>query len=336
MAWGTPLTGANESLQIIKEAAFNTTPSASPKGHKLPLISHGLGYSRDKGGSRVLWGTPNPTKNPRGLKKAGGQIVMPVGIKSFGLMSYFLMTEYAKAGDDAPYTHTFKIGTTAKKSFAAETWNAKGGASSTGAGDVLLGCMLSSLEIPLRPVSEELTATFQVQGTGKVELNNTTQIDGTPDTYLDEEWCLAMAHKVQIGGTDVSYVIDGAIRIEQELEVIKAVDGTLYAAYVIPKRFRVSGNLACLIDNSDTARALATGEGETSIALIAAAPVTAGHSVSVYLDEVFVEVTNVPALNDTGHREINLEWDAFYEDGANASAARIVVVNAIADYAAIT
>jgi hypothetical protein len=234
-----------------------------------------------------------------------------------------------------PFTNTFKIGTTAKKSFAAEPWNAKGGAGVTGAGDVLLGCMIASLEIPLRPASEELTATFQVSGTGKVELDNTSQIDSTPETYLDEEFCLAMAHKVQIGGSDVAYVLDGSIRIEQELEVVKCVDGTLFAAYVIPKRFRVSGNLACLIDNNSTARALATGEAETSIGLIAAAPVTAAHSVSVLLDEVYAEITNAPALNDTGKRELNLEWDAFYENDVDASAARIVVVNAIPDYSLI-
>lgn len=335
MAWGTPLVGANESLQIVKEATFNTKPTVTPKGHQLPLISHGIGYSRDKGQSRVLTGTPNPSKNPRGIKKAAGPIVMPVGIKSFGVMSYFLLSEYAVTGVSAPYTHTFKIGTTAKRSFCSELWNAKGGASSTGAGDVLLGCMLASMEIPLKPASAELTATFQVQGTGKAELNNAAQIDATPDTYLDEELCLGMAHKVQIGGVDVAYILDGSIKVEQEIEVIKVADGTLYSAYTIPKRFRVSGNLVCLVDNNDTTRGLATGEAELALALIAPAPVTAAHSVSVFIDELYAEITSAPALNDTGHKEVTLEWDGFYENDADLSAARIVVVNAIADYAAI-
>lgn len=415
MAWGTPLVGANESINIVREATFNTKPTVTPLSHALPLISSGFGLSRDKGASRILLGTPNPSVFPRGVQKAAGPVVVPIGINSFGVVSYFMLTEYgtivagstgtyashndgtdvitlsaphgwaantkvilrggtfggltqnaiyyviSPSGADLkvsltsggvaidltsaaatgtpifhaePFTHSYKIGTTAKRSFVSELWNAKGGAGGTGAGDVFMGCMFASLDLGLKPAAEELVANLQIMGTGKNELQNAAVI-ATPTSYASDEFCLASMHQVKIDGAAVAYVIDGSLKIEQEIEVVKVVDGTLFSAYCIPKRYRVSGGLICLMDNNVTARTLATGLAEHALQIICPAPVTAAHNVTIDVKELMCETTNAPALNDTGHREISLEWDGYYANDAGLSAVTISVTNAIPDYSTL-
>jgi hypothetical protein len=333
MAFGTPLTGANESLRFWLESTYNTTPG-SPKPHTLPIISHSMGLKRPLGTSRVLRGDPNPLLPPRGIWAGDGQsFVIPVGQKTFGLLLYGLIPTYTKTGA-GPYVHTFKVPSDAtKRSYGFEIGHTD--VSGTNYFDVHLGALMTGFEISVRPTSEEVAATIQVQSSGKHEFANAAQ-KAAPTTYWDEEWARQENAKIKIGGSYVSYVTEATLRGNRAMDMIPVIDGTSYSDYVIPRAFELSGNIKCLMDENHTARDLATGEAESSLAFEFPMPITVAHSVVLTFPEVIFEVqSSNPALNDTGKREVDLDFHAFYANDVGASGVIGTVTNALADYAAI-
>jgi len=325
MAFGTPLVNSNRSIAIYKETAFNTC-AAGPKAHILPWVTGSIGVKRAKGSSKILRSDPNPTKFQRGYFSGGESFTVGVGPKSICLLAYLFFSEYSKSGAGDPYSHVFKMGSTAARYAAFEDGNTKY--------DVSYGNVITGMEFPLKPEASEMLCNVTVMGSGKNLQQQAARIDaGTPTTYWDDEFMSASSSILSIDSTAAAWVLDGSIKLERECEMVVGKDGNLYAAYAFPAKYKVTGNITALMDTNDTARTLATGLAEHAFQLFNS--FSANHDMTLNIDEAQCEISQIPPYNDGGKQTIQIDIDGYLENDADASAARLTVRNATADIAAI-
>jgi hypothetical protein len=199
---------------------------------------------------------------------------------------------------------------------------------------VSYGNLITALEFPMKPEASEQLCNVTIMGSGKPASQNAARLDaGTVTTYWDDEFLSAATSIFKIDTVAAAWVLDGSIKLERECEMVVGKDGNLYAAYVFPGKYKVSGQITCLMDTNDTARILATGLGEHAFELFNA--FSASHDFSLLIDEAQCEIAAIPPYNDTGKQTIVVDIDGYLENDADLSAARLVVRNATADIAAI-
>lgn len=309
--------GSTVEIIIGEESAFDTAPAA---GFLVPVNTFGLRANRPKNTPDTLTGTRNPAAPYDGNLAVSGSIVVPIDSAAMPYWLQFMFGDSTPTGSD-PYVHEFKIGSS-MPSFAIEAGYTD---LATDKFDQFTGCKVASFGIEVGG-DGELVGNLEVAGAGE-SLENSS-FDGSPTTVT-----LARLKNFQAamteGGGALAIATALSINIDFGLDLDKYVIGGAGALGRIPEgNVAVSGNIKTLFEDTALLDKAVAGT-ESSVKLT-----VTGSASSVFeleIQELEYE-RNSPDIQGPTGLLVDLNFQGFYANGAEASAIVARVTNSVASY----
>jgi hypothetical protein len=318
--------GANVTIIYDTETAYKTTP-ASVDAMVLPYISESVRLNRNLIESKTIRSSRNPQMPVRGNVDVAGDINFELS-PQYGRMLKHIFGGYTPSGESAPYTHTFKIG------------------------DLPVGMMIEKQFTDLATAEY-----FQYNGCKVNQFKCTAKTEGMIDcsvSLIGAKETVAVASfdatatdnghtpfdgftgSVKQGGSPMGIVTGFDFTIDNGLDGgTYVLDGT-GQRYSLPEgSAKVSGSLQCLFD-AVVLYNLAVAHTETSLELHftsgAGTGATAGNEkLSFYFDEIVFK-PQAPVVQGPTGLLVELPFVAYYNDDADASACRCVLLSPIATF----
>ena len=313
--------GSTVDLLIGYETTFATAPAA---GYQMSVNSFGVKANRNKNKPETLTGSRNPAEPFDGNVSVAGPIVVPI---DSGVMPYWLAAMFgdpASTGTD-PYVHEFKIADI-MPSFTLEPGYTD---LATDQFNQFVGCKVSGFSITVGG-DGELVANIDVAGVD--ESLEATSFDAAPTAVtlarLDN-----FEAAIAEGGGALANATELAINIDFGLDLDKYVIGANGVLGSIPEGIvGVSGNIKTLFENT-TLLDKALNSTESSIKLTIT---NAASSVfEIEIGELQYERNSVDVPGPQGLL-VDLNFQGYYANDAEASAVVMRVTNAVASYDLIT
>lgn len=313
--------GVNVRIIFDSETTFKSDPVV-PDALVLPYVSESLRMSRNLITSNTIRSDRNPQKPVRGNEEVAGDISIELAPQYGRLLRHIFGTEVVTSGAGLIRTHTYTIGNlptgmVIEKGFddlnPAQYFKYNGCRISqfsfSGKAEGMIDCSVtimgakettgtSSFDETPRDLGHTPFDGFEASvAEGATTLGNVTQIDFTIDNNLDGD----------------TYVIDGT-----------GERHSLPAGWA-----KVTGTVTALFDSMDLYNRAVNHE-ETSITLHltkgngdGASP--GNEKLSFYFDEV-VFSPNAPVVSGPTGVVVELPFEAYYNDDAEASAIRAVLL----------
>lgn len=317
--------GANVVLIYDTETVYKTAPT--PDAMVLPFTSESVKMDRNLISSATIRSSRNPQAPVRGNVNVSGDINFELS-PQYGRLFKHIFGSYGVAGAEAPYTHTYKIGTLPvglmlEKKFtdlAAAKYMQYNGCKIgsfklAGKAEGMIDCSVSILG------AKETIASSTHDGTATD--NGHTPFDG-------------MTGSVKQGGSSLGIVTAFDLTLDNALDGdTYVVDGT-GERYSLPEgAAKVTGQLTVLFE-STTLHALAIAHTETSLEIHftkgAGTGASAGNEkLSFYMDEVVLKPSSPVVSGPKGLLQ-TLGFEAYYNDDADASALRAVLLSPIGTF----
>jgi len=310
-------TGANAIVMIGEESSFKTVATV---GFELPVNSCGVKGLQPLSTAQTLTGNRSPVAPFSGNRDVSGSIVVPVDSLAMPYWLQKMFDDEATTGSD-PYTHEYKIGATMPSFTLEEQFT-----------DLtvdkfarFLGCMVSGWSMSVGG-DGELVNNIDVIGASDTLENSA--FDAAPTTIS-----LARLENFQAaiteGGGALSNAREWSFNIDFGLDTDQFVIGGSGVRGSVPVGIvGVSGNVKTLFEDSSLLDKAIAGT-ETSF------KVTVSNGASsifeVELEELRLE-RNTPDIPGPQGLLVDLNFQAYYTDGSDASAIVARVTNAIASY----
>lgn len=318
--------GANSVLIFDTETTFRTTPN-SPAAHLLPFTSESLRLSRNLVSSNTIRSNRNPQAPVRGNVDVSGDINFELS-PQYGKLFKHILGGYAVTGSEAPYTHTYKIGTLPVGMCIEKQFTDL----ATDKYFLYNGCKVNSFKLDAQP---EGMIGCSISILGAKETIGAATFDGTVTdnghTPFD-----GFSGSIQRGGSPLGIVTGIDFSLDNGLDGNTYVmDGT-GQRYSLPEgRAKVTGTVKTLFED-DVLYALAIAHTETTLELHftkgAGTGASAGNEkMSFYFDEIIFKPQS-PVISGPTGLLVELPFEAFYNNDADASALRMVLLSPIATF----
>jgi hypothetical protein len=288
-------------------------------GVYLPFKSESLRMSRNLITSNIIRSTRNPNMPSRGRREVAGDITTELN-PWMGLIFKHLLGDYSVAGG-GPYTHTFKIGNLPiglqiEKQFSdIEKYL------------LYNGCKIGSLGIT---ITDEGPLELRLGLMGAKEAITTLPFDGAPTDF---------GH-VPFDGFEVVINRGGSplgIGTKVDFSVDNALDGSVFVIDATGERYslpagivKANGNLTALFEDL-TLYELAVNHTETTLQIVLTKGTGAGTAGNEKLTFNFDEVIfkpQAPVISGPAGVLVELPFEAYYDNDADASAIWIELKNA--------
>lgn len=316
--------GATGVLTFDTEATYKTTPAA-PDAVIIPFKTESLAYNRELIESQTIKTGRNPARPGRGKVGVGGDISFELA-PQYGRLLKHIFGSYGVAGGSAPYTHTFKIGDlpvgmTIEKQFADLTkfflYN---------------GCKINTFKTGANP-SGIIDASISIVGAKETVSGTSFDSSATDPGHTPFD---GFSASVKQGGSALGSVTKFDFTLSNGLDTDQYVlDGTGLRASMPDGKVSVVGSVSVLFE-STTLYELAIAHTETSLefhyTLGAGTGATAGaEKLSFYFDEVVLK-PKTPVISGPKGMICDLDFIAYYNDDADASACRCVLLTPTATF----
>ena len=312
--------GSNAKIIIQKETTFKTKPS-NPSAELVYFKSETLRSSRNLITSETIRGSRDGVKPTLGNVDVAGDIVMELHPYT-GIFWYGALGSVTTTGTEAPYTHTFKVGSSLPSFFIEK------GFTDLGAYNQYLGCKVNSLRLNIVPEGfQEMTATF----IGAKETLDTTSFDSTPTDNGFNPYNGFLIATVEEGGTALGYAtaID-SLTINNNLDGNSYVIGGQGERRYIPEGIvAVTGTLRILFESNDFyQKALNSTESSLKIVYkLGTGDGTAGNEyLEIYIPELIYQ-PQAPTISGRGGILVELPFQAYYENSTDATAIKVTLKN---------
>lgn len=316
--------GSTSRIIFDTETTYKTTP-AVPDATILPFVTESLKYDREIIESQTIMTGRQAKKPGRGKVGVGGDINFELA-PQYGKLLKHIFGSYAVSGSGAPYTHTFKVGDlpagmAIEKQFPDITKYI-----------LYNGCKVANFKCSAAP-SGLINASVSL--VGAKETVGGTAFDTTP-TDPGHNPFDGFSASIKQGGTSlgtatkIDFAIDNGLDQDQYV-----IDGT-GLRYSLPEGIaRVTGNLEAIFD-STTLYDLAVANTETTLEIDfifgAGTGASAGNEkLSFFFDEMVFR-PNTPVVNGPKGLLVNLGFVAYYENGANSTSCRAVLLTPTATF----
>lgn len=312
--------GSKAQLRGYEESVYGTYP-ASGNAVRLPVIDISLNKTQDLVESRVLSGDRNATLPVPGEVSVGGGFTMQPDIRSIGWILKHFFGDYSVTGA-GPYTHVFKVGSL-PTGLSLEKFF-----SDLGFALMYTGCKINRFALDVTPAGI-LEASCDVIGQQETYL--ASPVDASPLLHPIVPFKQASA-TLSEGGSSMTRATGFSIDMTNNVEGTRVITNNGLIAEAPEGLFRATGRLSVLFESMTLyQKAL----NQTESALILTFPgATGGHSMQLIFDEILYGVAS-PGVPGPGGIVLDLNWQAYYENDSDASAARVVLINDVATYAAI-
>ncbi|WP_025324503.1 phage tail tube protein [Deferrisoma camini] len=321
---------ANLKLLMVEETTWGTKPTITAGDSvRIPFDTESLGASQERQQNPHLKGDRNPARGVLGRVDAGGDISCKLNGLDHGLLLKALLGSVTTTGT-GPYTHTFKIGSSLP-SFTIEK-----GFADIGQYFVLTGFKCASARFALNPDGFfDLSTTWMGKGED-ASSPAASSMDSAPTERTDAVFSMTDANMViQEGGANIATLTGLEFSYENGL------DGNVYTLANQGQRgalpagaVRITGELTALFEDVSLYNK-AKNSTETSIAITLQRGDGSGSAgnekLQLFLDEILFGKA-IPKAEGPAGVLLKLPFEAYYEDAAEASAFRAVLLNSIAAY----
>ena len=289
-------------------------------GLYVPFLSEGFRLSRNFTQSNVMRSSRNPNRPARGNQEVAGNIDVELNPFMGRLFKHTLGT-YVRT-EAGPYTHTFKIGSLPiglqiEKQFTDISQYIR-----------YNGCKVNSHSATVK-AEGPLTGQFNLMGAK--ETPSILPHDGAPTDYGHNPFD-GFEAVINQGGAPLALATEVSFNIENNLDGSIYVIGGAGERYSIPAgKVRVSGKLTALFEDM-TLYNLAVGHTETSLQIILTKGTgdgSAGNEKLTYNFDEIVFRPQAPVISGPAGVMVELEFEAYYDNDADASAIWIELKNAL-------
>ena len=311
--------GSKAQVIFQEESSFATRP-ATPDAKKLHIVSCDIGLNVNQITTPILRGDRNPTRPVRGRKDVSGSITAHLNPFQLPSMLKFALGSVSTSGA-GPYTHTIKIGQ-ALPSFFLEK-----GFTDINQYFQYDGCKVNRTSLSIRDEGfQEIT--FDILGVR--EQVSSTSFDTTPTDGGYQPFDGQYIASISEGGVALANASVMDITIDNALD-----DGVYVIAnngerkYLPEGTVRVSGTLTALFEDVSLYNK-ALNSTETSLQVIFQKGTGDGSAGNEYLEILIPELIftpRSPAIEGPAGVMIELPFEAYYDNSAEASAIQIVVKN---------
>jgi hypothetical protein len=317
--------GANVKLVIDTETTYKTNPT--PDGMVLPFVTESLRLDRNLVSSRTIRSSRNPQAPVRGQMNVAGDINFELS-PQYGRLLKHIFGSYGVAGGEAPYTHTYKIGALPVGLFIEKQF-----------GDLATpeyfwynGCRISSFKLSAKA---EGMINCSVGIMGAKETVGTSAYDATL-TDLGHTPFDGFEAAITEGGSAIAIITEMDFTLENNLDgSIYVIDGTGQRASLPAGTAKVTGIIKALFD-SVTLYTKATGHTESSLSIAftkgAGTGASAGNEKLTFSLDELIYKPNAPVVTGPQGVMVELPFEAYYNDDADASALRAVLLSPTATF----
>ena len=310
--------GYQSQVAMDFETTFGTDPGA-PNGLAIPVNTFDVKGSRNLNSAQTIVGTRNPVEPFVGNNQVNGSAVIPVDVLAMG---YWLKAMFGAptTSGSGPYTHTFKLGTT-QPSLVLE----KKFATATASYMKMNGCKVSKFSLSAGG-DGELTANVDIEGAK--ETVGTTAYDATLTAIALTRFNQFQA-AIKEGGSTLANATAFSFDLDLGLDTdVYVIGGNGYLGDLPEGVASVGGTLTTLFENT-TLLTKAINNTETSLEI----SFTNGTNILRFtFPEVLLQM-NTPGITGPQGIRLELPWQAYYGNHADATAVKVELINGQASYA---
>lgn len=284
----------------------------------IPFVSESLRMSRNLITSNALRTSRQPQAPTRGNKDVAGEVPLEMN-PYLQFLFYHLFGGWSVAGAN-PYTHTFTIGSLPTGVVIEKQFP-----------DIVQyfrynGCKINSFSLAIK-AEGPITGSFNFMGAK--ETIDTLPFDSSPLDYGHTPFD-GFEAVINQGGSALGIVTELDLTMENNLDGSVFVIGGAGERYSMPAgKVKVSGTLKALFENT-TLYTLALNHTETSLQIVLTKGVGDGtvgdEKLTIDMDEV-VFAPNAPVISGPMGVMVELPFEAYYDNDADASAIRITLLN---------
>lgn len=318
--------GANVTIIFDTETTFKTTPG-TPDAMVLPYVTESIRLNRNLIESKTIRSTRNAQMPGRGKVDVGGDISFELSPQCGRLLKH-IFGGYAKTGDAAPYTHAYKIGDLPAGMVIEKQFKDL----ATPKFFLYNGCKVNQFKCDVKP---EGMIDCSVSVLGARETIADASFDGTP-TDIGHKPFDGFSGSVKQGDAAIGIVTDFNFTFDNALDGDTYVlDGTGERYSMAEGKVKVEGAIQVIFD-SLTLYNLAIGHTETSLELHFmfgdGTGASAGNEkLSFYFDEIIFK-PQAPVVSGPTGLQVEMPFEAFYNDAADASSCRAVLLSPISTF----
>lgn len=316
----TQARGSSGQILIQKESVYKTAPG-SPATVAIPFISETLRQSRNLHQSTVITSNRNPTQPSRGNVDVAGGIVTETGA-NIAILFEAVLGSTTTTGSD-PYTHTIKVGD-------LSSWLIEKGFTDINQYFLYLGCKVSSMSMDITSEGFQ-QVTFDFMGATEAVTGSTYDSSETNFAKVSfdgfsaslEEGGSTIANVKSITGLTISngldgdsYVIGGAGTRQDLPDGVVSVSGTVSALFENLTLYTKALNHT----ESSLEVTFTNGDGLGS----------AGNESFVLKIPELVYAPDAPVISGPTGVLVELPFQGFYTNAAEASTMQVIIKNQIA------
>lgn len=288
------------------------------QGMVIPFKSEGVRLNRNLLSSATIRSSRNPSKPARGNYDVAG----PLDFEAHPFIQRLLHYAFgscASTDKTGYYEHVIKIGTL--PSFIYEK-----GFTDLDKYFLYNGCKVSSLKMSGK-AEGFIDGSVSIMGAKETIKTVSFDDNGVDDAFTPFD---AFEAVINEAATPLGTVTDWDFTLDNSLDGGNyVIDGT-GERYALPaRRAKVTGKLTCIFEDT-TLYDKAVANTETSFNVVLTKGTGAGtagnEKLSIYFDELIIKPTSPVISGDQGV-VVDLEFEAYYQDDADASAARMILLN---------
>jgi hypothetical protein len=306
-----PAIGTDSTVAVDFENSWGVikTTTPAPEGRQLSVVSCGISGAQELIDNPSIRGDRNTGDAVFGVRSGSGDLTVVPNVRMLPFFTKLLTGTLVKTGSTDPWTLTSKIGTAAIPSAVIEIDH---NIASTHRYIRAIGARINTWTIPFAATGfSQMTIGFQAKNV-TVE---TTAYDSTLTDWrtgpavgggpLDS--LMLDAADVKIGGSAVTYLVSGEIRVNCNLSSGSVVGSDAAMGWLVPGRYSIDGTLKCVLN---AVGVLALSGATSSLSL----KWTAGTNRSFQIDlgNVIFQPNTPPLAND-GAVFMDLSFRASYD-----------------------
>jgi hypothetical protein len=318
--------GSNVKIIYDTETTYKAAPGA-PDAMVLPFTSESVRLDRALHSSGTIRTSRQPQAPVRGNVNVAGDINFELS-PQYGRLLKHIFGSLVTTGGAAPYTHTYKIGALPVGMMIEKQFTDL----ATAKYFQYNGCKVNQFKLSVKGEGF-IPCTVSLLGAKETEASSTHDATATDNGHTPFD---GFEGSVKQGGSPLGTVTD------MELSLDNGLDGDTYVIDGTGQRYsmseglsKVSGKMNCLFDTT-TLYDIAVAHTETALELHftkgAGTGASAGNEkLSFYMDEAILKPMS-PVVTGPKGLLVELGFEAYYNDDADASALRAVLLSPIASW----
>ena len=318
MTWAK---GYQSQLLLCWETVYGSDPS-SVTTWNLPFNTLDLGLDQSNQFAATIRNNRNPSLPFRGNKDVTGSVVVPLDHKSVGVWLKGLLGSPVTTGSASPYTHTYSVGNTIP-SFLLDV----------GHTDITTyykynGCKINTYSITVGG-DGELTANLGIIGASETKGTSEAASPSEDHTSITNRFENFEAAATE-GGSSIDYLTEISFEVNNNLVPVYCIGDAGTKSDLAEGMISIRGSITGLFQD-DTLLLKGRNMTESALSILLTDASESNYTLGYYFDEIVYSYRKPPISGPEGLM-LSLDFEAYYQNDADASAVRAVLTTSESAY----